>query len=100
MQPDQNAALASTPLPLRPDTMLGVCEALGQDFGFHPNLLRIALGSVVLFSPLVAIAIYLGLGVVVAISRLLAPPRREAVRFAPQIAPVAETVEEELPLAA
>ena len=62
-------------LPLRSDTMLGVCEALGQDFGFHPNWLRLALGSMVLWSPWGAFGIYLGLGVIVGLSRLVAPQR-------------------------
>ena len=30
-----------TPLPLRNDTILGVCEAIGQDFGFNPLWLRL-----------------------------------------------------------
>ena len=34
-----------TALPFRSDTMLGVCQALGEDFGFHPNILRIAFAS-------------------------------------------------------
>ena len=63
-------------LPLRSDTMLGICEALGQDFGFHANWLRLALGSIVLFSPMAAFGIYLGLGIIVAFSRLVAPQGR------------------------
>ena len=60
---------------LRNDTMLGVCESIGQDFGFHPNWLRIALGSIVLWNPWAAFGIYLGLGVIVALSHLIAPQR-------------------------
>jgi phage shock protein PspC (stress-responsive transcriptional regulator) len=60
-------------LPWRSDTMLGVCEALGQDFGFNANYLRIALASLVLWDLYAAIGIYLGLGVVVAVSRWIAP---------------------------
>ena len=37
-------------LPFRSDTILGVCEALGQDFGFNPTYLRIALASLVLWN--------------------------------------------------
>src|ERR1043166_10247988 len=29
----------------REDTLLGVCEALGEDFRFNPLLLRVALGA-------------------------------------------------------
>ena len=60
-------------LPFRSDTMLGVCEALGQDFGFHANWLRLALGSLVLWNPWAALGIYLGLGAIVGLSRLVAP---------------------------
>jgi phage shock protein PspC (stress-responsive transcriptional regulator) len=57
----------------REDTMLGVCEALGQDFGFNPLFLRIVLGVCLLWQPVGVIAVYLGLGVIVAISRLAVP---------------------------
>ena len=65
----------NTPLPLRNDTILGVCEAIGEDFGFNPNFLRIALCVLVIWSPMVSFAIYFGLGVFVAASRLLFPDR-------------------------
>jgi phage shock protein C len=71
-------------LPWRSDTMLGVCEALGQDFGFNANYLRIALASLVLWDLYAAIGIYLALGVVVAVARWLAPAPRPAT--APQLA--------------
>lgn len=57
----------------REDTMLGVCEALGQDFGFNPIYLRIVLGVSLLWQPVGVIAVYFGLGVVVALSRLVVP---------------------------
>ena len=67
-------------LPLRNDTILGVCEALGQDFGFHPNFLRVPLAAGVLISPLMVLGIYFGLGLAVLVSRLLYPaPRPLAV---------------------
>ena len=70
----------------RGDTFLGVCEALGEDFGFNPLYLRAALGIGLIWNPLAMIGAYLGLGIVVAFSRLVAPnPRRKA---APQ--PAAE----------
>ena len=71
-------ALDQTPLPFRGDTMLGVCEALGQDFGFHPNWLRLAFAAPVLWNPWIAFGLYLGLGAIVALSRLIAPHRRAA----------------------
>ena len=64
---------ASTNLVLRNDTILGVCEAIGQDFGFHANWLRVALASSFYFAPYAVIGLYLGLGVVVALTRWFAP---------------------------
>jgi phage shock protein C len=60
-------------LPLRSDTILGVCEAIGEDFGFNPVLLRVPLAATVLWSPLMAIAGYFVLGAVVLLSRALFP---------------------------
>jgi phage shock protein PspC (stress-responsive transcriptional regulator) len=57
----------------RPDTLFGVCEGLGQDFGFNPLFLRIALAASILLDPKIAIATYFGLGLLVAASRLLFP---------------------------
>ena len=37
-------------LPMRPHTILGVCEAIGEDFGFNPVLLRIPFAAGVLWS--------------------------------------------------
>jgi len=64
----------------RSDTMFGVCEGLGKDLGFHPNLLRITLAVMLLWNPYVTISLYLGLGVVVLFSRLVvrAPKVRKA----------------------
>ena len=60
-------------LPLRSHTILGVCEAIGEDFGFNPVFLRIPLAAMVIWSPMVAFGLYFGLGAVVLASRLLAP---------------------------
>jgi phage shock protein PspC (stress-responsive transcriptional regulator) len=69
MQAQENQAA----LPLRSHTILGVCEAIGEDFGFNPTLLRVPLAAVVLWSPMWAIAAYLALGAIVFVSRFLAP---------------------------
>lgn len=67
-------------LPLRSHTILGVCEAIGEDFGFNPTFLRIPFAAIVLYSPMIAIGAYLALGVVVLASRLLFPkPKTETV---------------------
>jgi len=62
-----------TALPLRDHTILGVCEAIGEDFGFNPIFLRVPLAACVLFSVKYSIAAYLALGVVVLASRLIFP---------------------------
>lgn len=63
-------------LPLRSHTILGVCEAIGEDFGFNPTFLRVPFAASVLYSPMYAVIAYLALGVVVLASRLLFPKAR------------------------
>ena len=60
-------------LPLRSHTIFGICEAIGEDFGFNPILLRVPFAATVLWSPMWSIAAYFGLGLVVLASRLLFP---------------------------
>ena len=67
------AQAQTTNLVLRNDTILGVCEALGQDFGFNPNWLRIAFCAPVYWNPTLVLAVYLGLGVIVAVTRFAFP---------------------------
>ena len=62
----------------RDDTILGVCAAIGEDFGFNPILLRVAFAVFLFFNPMLAIGSYLGLGIVVLASRLLVPNPRLA----------------------
>lgn len=57
----------------RPDTLLGVCEGIGRDFGFHPNILRIALAIPMIWSPVAVIGTYFGLGAALWISHKIAP---------------------------
>lgn len=61
----------------RDDTMFGVCEALGEDLGFHPNFLRVTLAVLLLWNPTVVIAAYAGAAVVVLATRLIWPNRRQ-----------------------
>jgi phage shock protein C len=65
-------------LPLRSHTIFGVCEAIGEDFGFNPVLVRVPLAASVLWSPMWAIVAYLALGAVVLASRLLFPKSKAA----------------------
>jgi|ERR671921_1458280 len=64
-------------LPLRSHTILGVCEAIGEDFGFNPTFLRVPFAATVLYSPMWAVIAYFALGVVVLASRLLFPKKTQ-----------------------
>jgi phage shock protein C len=69
----------------RGDTVLGICEALGEDFRFSPLLLRVVFAIGLFINPVATIGAYLGLGVLVLLSRLLVPnPRRPKVVAAPE----------------
>ena len=57
----------------RDDTVLGICFAIGQDFGFNPLYLRILFAVVLFWSPAAAFAGYAVLGAIVAFSRWVAP---------------------------
>ena len=76
---------------LRNDTVLGVCEAIGNDFGFHPNWLRLTLASLFYFFPAGVIGSYLALGLVVAFTRWVAPDGAET------LVPAKAVVETEVP---
>ena len=60
----------------RDDTFFGVCEALGEDFGFNPFFLRLALGVGLIWNPLAMVAVYAALGLLVAAVRFIAPDPR------------------------
>ncbi|MGN6622090.1 MAG: PspC domain-containing protein [Sphingomonas sp.] len=59
----------------RPDTLFGVCQGIGQEFGFNANYLRIALAVSLLWNPIAVIGTYVALGVAVALAHLLFPVR-------------------------
>lgn len=93
----------------RPDTFLGICEAIGQDFGFNPLWLRLAFVPPVFFAPQYAFIAYAVLGLVVLASRKLFPAKAAAVDTvsapermvaAPSQAGPADLHEDRLPLAA
>lgn len=62
----------------RSDTLLGVCEALGQDLGFNAQWLRVALCLGLFWSPMGVIAAYLAVGVAVYMARWLTPAKTRA----------------------
>lgn len=84
-------------LPLRSHTILGVCEAIGEDFGFNPTFLRVPLAASVLYSPIYAFGLYLALGLAVLASRLLFP---RAKSTASEETPATVSEQQELPKAA
>lgn len=92
----------------RDDTMFGVCEALGEDLGFHPNFLRVTLAVLLLWNPAMVIAAYAGAALVVLATRLIWPNRRQRKAAGAEAPPVPQSSaaataaepEYELPLAA
>ena len=88
----------------RDDTFFGVCAGLGEDFGFSPVYLRIAFAAFLFFNPPAAIGTYFAAGIVVLVSRWLAPNPRPtpAVPAARQDRPQADERQdlEPLPIAA
>lgn len=62
----------------RQDTFFGICEAVGQDFGFNPLYLRLAFVAPLFFFPVQTFAAYFGLGLIVLASRFFFPSQRAA----------------------
>jgi phage shock protein PspC (stress-responsive transcriptional regulator) len=79
----------------RPDTFFGICESLGQDFGFNPLWLRLAFVPALFFFPFQAPLAYLGLGLIVLASRKLFPAQgpADAGEAAPVAAPAPAAIE-------
>lgn len=88
---------AQPALPFRDHTILGVCEALGEDFRFNPLFLRVLLAVLLFWNPVAVVGGYLAMGAVVFVSRWMAPEPRKAAE--PEAEP-ATAEPEPLPLAA
>ncbi len=58
------------------DNLIGICNAVAEDFGFNPLWLRLALGAAFIVQPVGVIIGYLGLGLAVLVSRLAFPNKR------------------------
>jgi phage shock protein C len=88
----------------RDHTILGVCEGLGEDFGFNPIWLRVPLAVLLLVNPAAVVATYLGLGLLVLVTRWIAPNPRSAAEARPaaaaEPAPAANELAEDLAVAA
>jgi len=65
-------------LPLRHDTLLGVCEGLGEELRIDANIIRVILCCLLLWNVPIVIGTYLVLGAVLAAARLLVPAKRSA----------------------
>lgn len=66
------------------DNLFGVCNALGEDFGFNPLWLRLALAVAFLFAP-VGVAIgYFAIGGAVLAARWMFPDPNRKPREAPR----------------
>lgn len=83
-------------LPMRDHTVLGVCEGLGEDFGFNPLFLRVAFAACLIWQPVYDIGAYFALGLIVLAARLIVPTRRRTAPAADHApAPAAARVEAE-----
>ena len=89
-------------LPFRSDTILGVCEAIGQDLGINPLFPRLAFAGLFFFNPLMVIGAYLALGAGVALARWLYPVPTASVAqpVASPVTPAADNEDSERSLAA
>lgn len=72
----------------RDDTFFGVCQAIGDDLGFNPNWLRLALPLLLFFNPSLTLAGYAAAGVIVFVSRWFFPEPRVAAEAIADPAPV------------
>jgi phage shock protein C len=89
----------TTPLPLRNDTILGVCEAIGRDFGFNPLWLRLAFIAPLFFAPSLTIAGYFALGALVGTVNWFSPNKSASEQVVDARATVVED-DDALPMAA
>lgn len=66
-----SAYQTQTEAPAAKDNLLGICHAIGEDFGFNPIFLRIPLAVGIIFSAQWTLIAYAAMGVMVLASRLL-----------------------------
>ncbi len=93
----------------RDHTFFGVCEAIGEDFGFNPLWLRLVLPVLLCMNPAATIGGYLAAGALILATRLLVPNPRIVVEVPEEESPpaterpeepVAEADPQPVPLAA
>ena len=78
MQEVQTANEQGPNVESKPDSLFGVCQAIGQDLGFNPFFLRLAFLGLGFFSIPATVAAYALLGIGVAASRWLFPANPES----------------------
>jgi len=66
-----SAYQTQTEAPAAKDNLLGICHAIGEDFGFNPIFVRIPLAVGIIFSAKWTLIAYAAMGVIVLASRLL-----------------------------
>jgi phage shock protein C len=69
----------------REDTLLGVCEGLGQELGVPALALRVGFALALFWNPLAVVATYLALGVVLMLFRWAFPFGRRAAATPPAV---------------
>lgn len=62
-----------------PETILGTCQAIGDDLGISPNWLRALFGIALVWNIAIAISAYLALSAAVALLRWILPDERATV---------------------
>jgi len=84
----------------RPDTMLGVCQAIGEDMGISPNWIRLAFAVAFFFFPWQAALAYVGLGALAALLRKIWPDEVATTAAEVRSATAGENNDSEMKLAA
>jgi phage shock protein C len=100
MQNAQPIAHEAAEFTAEPDKLFGICFAVGNELGFNPFFLRVALIALMVFSPVASISAYVGLGALVLLAHIVFPKPGSASSDEDE-SPASETaVEAQLPLAA
>lgn len=100
MQDVQTANEQALNVESNPDSLFGVCQAIGEDFGFNPFLLRVGFLGLGFFSIPASIAAYALLGIGVAASRWLFPKPVSTAQESAHAHPEAANAEAEAELMA
>ena len=72
----------------RKDNLLGICHAIGEDFGFNPFWLRLALAVGIIAWPEIVLSFYAVLGAAVLASRLLTRGKAATKRPSATVTPL------------